>query len=233
MRLCHIHLFVVALALTLVLAVRSSALPTQTGSASTTGFTVASGLGDLADGLTPTANNIALLGMEGTNNNPKVLTDGSFGSPDNSNPGSICAIGDGAVLTFTLNTTASPNGFRLNQVESYCGWRDGGRDAQNYTVSYSTILAPNVFIPITTVAYNPAGSSPSDSKVVVQDTTLGFLATAIAKVQFSFPNPPGQENGYVGYREFDLMGVWLPEPTCLSAVLLGAAGLLGRRRRVR
>ena len=71
---------------------------------------------------------------------------------------------------------------------------------------------------------------------MITDTT-GTIATGVGEIQLFFP---GQENGYVGYREVDVLGTAVeaggatPEPSTAILSVLGILGLgLTRRRRRR
>ncbi len=57
---------------------------------------------------------------------------------------------------------------------------------------------------------------------------VSFLATSVAALRFSFPN---QENFQGGYRELDVFGTPVPEPSTGLLVAMGLAGLGLRGRR--
>lgn len=216
----------------------ASATLVEVNQSSTTGFTVSNS--DLLNGLLPSVNNANLIRSEegNTTNNPAALTDGAFGIPgipnqgDSSHATEVVAIHNGAVLTYTLPVNPlGPNGWNISAINVYTGWRDSGRDDQDYSVLYSLVASPTSFVSLAAVAYDPGLPSPSDTAVLLSDSSGGFLIRGVAALQFSFPTT---ENGYVGYRELDVFGTAeTPEPsTMLLTVLgLGSLGRYLRRRR--
>ena len=93
------------------------------------------------------------------------------------------------------------------------------------TARYALVSNPGVFIDITTVNFNP-NPFPSGESLVTDDT--GTIASGVGEIQLLFPT---QENGYVGYREIDVLGTAVPEPSAFSLLGLVAFGLIVRRRR--
>ena len=156
------------------------------------------------------------------------LTNGSFGPADLSDPSQVVAIHDGTVITYTLDTIASPNGYSISEIDTFSGWRDMGRARQDYMVAYSLTSDPTTFIPIATITDPVYPTAPSDNAVYIHGSN-GALADNVAAIQFSFPTT---QNGYVGYREFDVLGTpsAAPEPASLSLLGFAALGLLARRR---
>jgi len=163
-----------------------------------------------------------------------VLTNGVFGSNGTSAPGHMdngvwvsdgnashpdtCAIYNGAVATYTFNTTA---GYRVTNINIYSSWSDEGRDAMNVTVAYSTVAAPDTYTDIATAS---ADYGLCNAGYITTDLT------GVKSIRFSFGD---QENGYAGYNELDVIGAPVPEPSTMLLALLGAIALLAyawRRR---
>ena len=163
--------------------------------------------------------------QEGTAGIP-ALYDGGFGLGRDVG---TATTGDGRVLTFNLDLAASPTGYTIGSINTYGGWSDGGRDAQGYTVFYSTASAPTTFTLLATApVFNPAvANSRPGNRISISDDA-GNLATNVAAVRFTYSNI---ENGYTGTKEIDIIAV--PEPSTTSAFVLGSfaiAGLYFRRR---
>jgi hypothetical protein len=113
--------------------------------------------------------------------------------------------GAGSLIVYTL--PASANGYNLTNITVYGGWANNGRDAQAYTVLYSTVADPSSFNYLTTVNYNPAvpGSTASANREIISDTAGGVIAANVAAVKFVF-NVPNVENGFVGYAAITVGG---------------------------
>jgi len=138
------------------------------------------------------------------------LTIDSVGSPDTTcSPNYVTGgNGGGAGSSLIYPLPASANGYNLTNITVYGGWQDNGRDAQAYTVSYSTVINPAAFTVLTPVSYNPsvAGGVASANRVVLDDSAGGIIAANVAAVKFDFTSP-GSENGYVGYGAITVEGV--------------------------
>jgi hypothetical protein len=181
---------------------------------------------DLLNGLTASAQS-GIFTQEGAGGT-SVLTDGQFPSPITRDAGGAFQFGafatggntGGTSVTFTL-AVARP----ITRIDVFGGWQDGGRDQQNYSILYATAAAPTVFLPLTSVDFNPPDPAglPQVTKVSITDTT-GTLASNVAALRFDFG---ATENGYSGYAEIDV----IPEPGGLGLLGLAGVGLLGRRRR--
>ncbi|HEY9509087.1 MAG TPA: hypothetical protein VIV82_04430, partial [Verrucomicrobiae bacterium] len=67
-----------------------------------------------------------------------------------------CGNGGGAGFSviYTL-TNSSAGGYNLTNITVYGGWKDAGRDQQAYTVYYSKVSAPETFITLRSVSFNP------------------------------------------------------------------------------
>ena len=138
-----------------------------------------------------------------------ALTDGSFGSIDNSgaHPSfATCGPNAGQFVEYTFDTTTFTNGYTLTNMMVGAGWNDGGRDQQAYTVYYTTVENP-LFVPLTSVNYNPdnPGNTKSFSRATLVSPT-GILASNVTAVLVDFTSPTG-ENGYSGYDELEVYGV--------------------------
>ena len=163
---------------------------------------------DLIAGLAPTlANgNFALESSGGT----PVLTDGALGASGNVAGFATCGANGGTSLIYTL-TNNPINGSDITNIITYSGWGDGGRDGQYYIVSYSTVAAPNTYIPITTVYYLPSfpgGNSPAN-RVSIAMNDGSKLAGGVANIKFDFAGPPSAgsfNNAYQGYSEIIVQG---------------------------
>lgn len=155
---------------------------------------------------TPAANNL-ILGLapsanvgggapEGTGN-PLTMTDGTAGS------GSVNAytVKTNQVITYAL--PVSPLGFDLSAINFYTTWNDEGRDRIDISsVSYSTVQNPGIFVPIPNSAVSYDGTSIN--LLAALTATGGVLAANTHSIQINFAT---QENGHVGYRELEIVGV--------------------------
>jgi hypothetical protein len=193
---------------------------------------------DLINGKSPLTSS-GNFGLETAGGLP-ALTDGTYGTindgvtgghPAFATAGTGTGAGAGTLVSYSLGANAT--GYNISNIVVYGGWNDNGRDQQLYTVSYSTVAAPGVFIPITSVNFNPtiAGAVQSATRATISDNTLPFLATGAAAIQFDFS--AAVENGYTGYAELDVNGtpVAAPEPATFGLLSAGALALLARRRR--
>jgi hypothetical protein len=129
----------------------------------------------------------------------------------------------GATVVYTL--TGSAKGYNVTNLAVYGGWINNSRDAQAYTVYYSTVSAPTTFIQLTSVNYVPVntgfdplnpilpGHVPCATRAVLTPAS-GVLASNVAAVEFDFTNPPS-ENGYCGYAQIAIYGVPVQPPVSL------------------
>jgi len=111
----------------------------------------------------------------------------------------------GSMIVYTL--PASANGYNLTNVTVYSGWADNGRDAQAYTVLYSTVSNPSNFVYLTNVSYNPSvpGGTPSANRGIIADSAGGVIAANVAAVKFVFSTPQ-VENQWTGYGAITVEG---------------------------
>jgi hypothetical protein len=147
--------------------------------------------------------------------NLSILTDLAFGDPGLDNPSQVVTILNGAIITYTFSSPIA-----ITSINTYVGWRDGGRANQDYTISYSLAGSPADFLPLYTVDYDPdLNVEPADTAVSLTDTS-GMILDGVAALEFSFPSV---QNGYVGYRELNVEGTAeVPEPgtIVLTGILL-------------
>jgi autotransporter-associated beta strand protein len=142
---------------------------------------------------------------EGSSASWSTVTDGTLGDGA---PTTSVTPSDGSAVTFPLDLVAQPAGYNVTSFDSYCTWGNSGRDNQDYTLQYSTVADPTNFITIASV-YLHTGSDRSTHTCLTNDA--GFLATGVAAIRVKFA---GQENGYVGYREFVLQDT--PSVVCVN-----------------
>ncbi|WP_193211627.1 beta strand repeat-containing protein [Luteolibacter marinus] len=132
-----------------------------------------------------------------------TLTDGTVGTPAVQTQ--AVAPLNGTSVIFPLDTSVNFNGYNISSFDSYAAWGDSGRDNQDFAIRYSTVDDPTTFIPLAAVS-NHTGNPLNATHTRIAPTS-GFMATGVAAVQFLFNN---QENGYVGYREFIMLGSAAP-----------------------
>lgn len=224
---------IVAISLTaVVLTIAARAVPVITTDSQTNGtnslpHTYVPSSTDLLNGLTPTAQ-AGTFTQEGTGGVP-VLTNGLFPSPITRDAGGAFQFGafatggngGGTSVTYTLALARD-----IASINVFGGWQDSGRDQQNYSILYSTALAPGTFLPLTTVDFNPPATTfPQVTRVTITDTT-GTLAANVQALRFDFGVT---ENGYSGYAEIDAVAV--PEPGSAVIVVAGLGLVGGFRRR--
>jgi GDSL-like Lipase/Acylhydrolase family len=117
-----------------------------------------------------------------------------------------CGNGGGAGSSITYTLGGSAYGYDLTNITVYGGWADNGRDQQAYTVYYSTVMSPSIFVPLSSVNSNPTAASgmQSATRISLQSGNAP-LATNVAAVMFDFTTP-SSENGYCGYDQIALFG---------------------------
>lgn len=162
-----------------------------------------------------------------------VLTDGQPGSFNGANQ-TLAVGGSGAGQNLVYTLANSTVGYNISNIVVYGGWGDNGRNAQDYTVSYSTVANPTNFIVLDTVALDPtatqpgwnSSSSPNATRVTLTSGSGGLLASNVYAVQFNFN--VADKNGYQGYGEIQIFGAQgsaVPNlPPALAQDILPAAG---------
>lgn len=156
-----------------------------------------------------------------------VLRDGSDGGASSTNFSTTAIIATGSSVTYTFDVGANPLGYILTEINTFGAW-DDGRDAQNINIFYSTIQDPSTFLLLSTIAFEPPSPNLFSRVGVTPNIGEPFLATDVHSVRFVFPM---QETGAGGYRELDVVGQAVPEPS--AAFLLGSSALafVGLRKR--
>lgn len=206
----------------------ASATPVVTTVTTTSnGFTVSgndliNGLGGVVVGNLKSEENL------GSNTSGSALTDGGFGGVgiDNGNNGGLVDIHSGTTITYALPTSVA--GFTVSTINTYSGWRDTGRYQQDYDVWFAFASNPTLYVDMFTVAAHP--SSGIDALASTTGANGAALADHVVGVRFDFANV---ENGFVGYRELDVIGAAsVPEPASLMLFGLGALALVGVRRKL-
>lgn len=146
---------------------------------------------------------------EGSSSSWMTLTDGVLG--DAADKAASVTPDNGNFVVFSLDLSVNFNGYSLTSFDTYCAWPDSGRDNQNFTIQYATVAAPTTFITLATVS-NQTGAPIISTHTNITDST-GTLASGVGFIRFNFA---GQENGYVGLREFIVMGTASPLSTPLT-----------------
>jgi hypothetical protein len=188
-------------------------------------YTVSSS--DLINDATALITGAALSGKEGTSSDVTTLTNGAFGTSGSPlDSAETVSISNNTVLTYLFDTTLNTLGFDITGINTFGGWRDTGRDNQNYEVLFSMVDNPLLFTSLASISFSQIANSTTSTRVSIGDSS-GILASGVAAVRFSFG---AQENGYAGYRELDIIGTaTVPEPTSLVIFALGIMGLATRR----
>ena len=159
-------------------------------------YTFSPAANNLLAGLSPTANfGATSQGAESTAT-ATVLTDGAA---PGGNPTLYAASNNQSIL-YTLPADAT--GYDLSKINIYSSWGDSGRENITLTsIQYSTVTDPNTFITLPSSAVNYEGGTAKAYASFAPAT--GVLATGVYAVKFNFG---GQENGYVGYAELEVVG---------------------------
>ena len=156
-----------------------------------------------------------------------ILNNGAFSISGigNNNP-ELTTGENNATVTYTLDTTTNTLGYNVTSIAGYGGWNDSGRDRQHYSIFYSTVGRSD-FNFLGEVDDDPA--SPG-SLSAVRAVFSGLSISGVDQIRIEILN--GQENGYAGYGELDVIGTaTVPEPGTMGCLLVGGAALLRRRRR--
>lgn len=136
-----------------------------------------------------------------------VLTDGNYGvfAFNGSHP-AFATAGPSAGQFVVYSLGSNPNGYTVTNIQIAGGWNDNGRNSQYYTVLYSTVANPTLFLPIDSVSISPSFSDESVVRTTITAAN-GVLASNAAAIYVNFLVPAGVPNGYSGYSEISVFGV--------------------------
>jgi hypothetical protein len=177
-------------------------------------------------------NGVGAVGEDGTGGGQFAnLTNGTFPlTPDGRAGGYVIS---GGTLTYNFDTSLAANslGYNISNIGVFAGWSNNGRNDIYVTVSYATVADPTTFLTLgSTQDYGNGWSDAANNlSVVYSDSLGGSILTGIKSVRFDFGTGQ-QENGGSGYKELDITGTAIPEPSAALLGGLGALALLRRRR---
>jgi hypothetical protein len=127
-------------------------------------------------------------------------------------------------------------GWDITSIQSIAAWVNVGFGNQAYTVSARFIGDLDfTALPTLSVDYQPLTTGtpvdPGATRVIITDTD-GVLIHGIDAIRFTMTSVNGGlNNGAFTFREIDVEGTMaVPEPASAALMILGASGLLIRRR---
>jgi len=152
-----------------------------------------------------------------------ALTDGALGTTGDAGTVGLLGSDNGGCSSLTYTLTGSATGYDLTNIVTYTAWGDSGRDGQAYYVSYSTVMAPTTFIPLTGVEFNPylnPNTLRSACRVGISSST-GVIVQNVYSVKFDFPQKNSEDYGDGAYQEIIIQGTnSLPPPVPPSPYLV-------------
>jgi hypothetical protein len=117
-------------------------------------------------------------------------------------------------VSWIVFSSTNSSGWNLTNIVVYTLWHDYGRDGQYYNLSYSTESAPNTFLPLTSVAYNPFvphdGRATGNRVQIAPAPGQSLLASNVAAVKFDFTSQGTEDYSWSGYTQIILQGTNLP-----------------------
>lgn len=181
---------------------------------------------DLINGVTGTSVSGWNLGNGST---VPELNDGihgvSFVDAGNSVQGTWTTVG--ATVTFSLGS--DPLGYNITSIRSIAAWSGAGFGNQAWTLATQNVGGGSFTDRITT-HFQPLGTGlaePGATQVLL--TGLNITGVQAVRLTANSVNGGGYGGAFV-FREFDVVGAVIPEP---SSSLLGALGMLALLRRRR
>lgn len=162
------------------------------------------------------------------------FTDGilSFGGNANSGMGGTDTNNS---YQYIVYTSAANSSWNITNIITYSLWHDYGRDGQFYTVSYSKPTAPNTFLPLASVGYDPFvphdGRSSANRVQISPLAGQTLLASNVAAVKFDFASQGSEDYNWSGYTEIVLQGaintgVTSTLPTVFSGPRISGSNLI-------
>jgi hypothetical protein len=129
-----------------------------------------------------------------------------------------------SVVEFYLDTTVNTLGYNITNINTYAAWSDTGRDAQQYTISYSVVGSADwvSYDSVTHNETNPGGDG------IISLVTWSMNWTGVDAVKFVAPD--NVENNGVGLGEIDVIGTAVPEPATMMLLGLGALAVLKKKK---
>jgi len=148
------------------------------------------------------------VGYQGTHP-PALLNDGAQGAYSNDADNLF-------TTTFTLDTSAAPDGYDVAGVRSAAGLPTAAngdeRSHQAYELWWSSVDAPETFVQLAETHHILVNTAERASQITLTRPDGGPLARRVAKLQFRFTEPPSRQFGFFGiesparYRELEAFG---------------------------
>lgn len=133
-------------------------------------------------------------------------------------------VSSGAYVEYYLNTTVNIFGYDITAINTYGGYSDPGRDAQQYAMSYS-LVGDASWIAYDSVDYNPEAAQEFSAILVAWSMNL----TGVDAIKIQWADPV--ENGAVGMSEIDVIGTaTIPEPATMLLLGLGTLAALKKKK---
>ncbi len=143
--------------------------------------------------------------------------------------------GAGQHIYWEFDLTASPGGYDITSIDTYEAW--GDRNGQNFNVLISFVNDPTALVTLIDGSTNGpwiAGSGNNTYNMVTFTNNGGGVldngsisATGVARIRFDFLDA---DDGFNMYREIDVIGTAVPEPSTAMLGTLGCIALLRRKK---
>lgn len=181
---------------------------------------------DLINGATGTS----ISGWNATNGSTvPELVDGihgvSFASAANSVQGTWTT--NNATVTYSLGSNSL--GYNITSIRSIAAWVNAGFGNQAWTLATQPV-GGGAFTTVVTAVYNPLVPNTAGGASQILLTNLNITGVQAVRITANAAASANGQNGAFVFREFDVIGVAIPEP---SSALLGAVGVLALLRRRR